>query len=127
MTDDTAEYILTSTQINHLITGIESIVKNTIGNFKRKLNVPLPAEKPQPGTGIANVEPVRKKPKADWECEGLIWEDPPQLCPKGDDPNFKKKEGCLWAKKRHTICRNCKNALNRKKRQEKKNNSTTNE
>lgn len=120
MTDDTTEYILTGNQINHLIRGIEGIVKDTIGKCKRK-----PDTLPQQGT--ANVEPVRKKPKADWECEGLIWEDPPQPCPSGDAPNFKKKEGCLWDKKRHTICRDCKNALNRKKRQEKKNNSTPDE
>lgn len=94
--------------------GIENVIKDTMGKRQRVTEKVEPVKKPK------STPEVVEEDQQNWECEGLLWEDPPLPCPKGEKANFKKKEGCMWNKKRHVICRNCKNALSRKKRAEKK-------
>ena len=65
------------------------------------------------------VEEKKAKPNPDWECSGRLWETPQVPCLKQTD-RANIKDGIKFEKKRYVICRECKNASNRKKRQEKK-------
>lgn len=89
-------------------------------DLENETEPPAPTVAPAPAPAAAEQEekPQKKQKTAEWTCSGHVWETPPTPCQGGEKSTL--KAGILHNGNRITVCKECFNARERKKNQEKR-------